>query len=327
MPSSVVDMNPEQWRHHKLLNKLQAALLIAVLAGLLGLLGWILGGADAAWAAVMVAIASYYFNPLLSPHWVLHLYQGRHLLPAEAPQLYQLTRALAERAGLPRTPVLYYLPTPVLNAFATSGGRVSVIGLSNGLLRHLTLEELAGVLAHEISHLRHQDLRLMSFADLLTRLTHWLSLAGQWLLLLSLPLLFLGAYQLNWLLVLILIFAPSLSALLQLALSRSREFNADLGAAELLGTPLPLAAALSKMARYQSGQERSLFWPRRRVAEPSLLRTHPDSAERIRRLLDLQAQNPVVIFPSPYAQQKADYPFLNVPPQRARRRFISGLWY
>lgn len=319
-------MNESQWLQHKLLNVLQSALLVALPAFILGLLGWILGGPLIAGGAALMTVLSYFLNPVMAPHMMLRMYGGRMIYPREAPQLYDVLRELAERGGLPQVPVLYYLPSNVMNAFATGHRNRPAIGLSNALLQRMNLRELAGVLAHEVSHLRHEDIRIMTFADIVTRLTHLLSMLGQIYLLLSLPLLILGDYRINWLPVLLMIFAPFISALLQLALSRTREFNADLGAAELLGSPLPLAEALVKMEYYQGRWVEQILLPWNRVPEPSLLRTHPPTQERIERLLELQGRpNLGPAYEIPVRHERPG--FVSTGSIRPRRRFIWGLWY
>jgi len=280
-------MNREHWENHKRQNILQSVLLIVTLTALVAYLGLILAGSWLAWAAVIVIILAYFFNPLLSPHVVLKLYRGRVLRADEAPQLYRIVNILSQRAGLSKPPVLYYLPSNIMNAFATGHSKNAVIGLSDGILRRLNLQELTAVLAHEISHIRHGDIRVMAYADFTARLTHILSLTGQVLILLSLPFFFLGYFSFNWFPLLVLIFAPIISALLQLALSRTREFDADLGAVELLGNAQYLVQALSKLEHYQGNWIKRIFFPQGYHAEPSLLRTHPPTQERINRLMDL----------------------------------------
>ena len=172
--------------------------MIIALTALVAYLGLILAGPWLAWSAVFVIILAYFFNPLLSPQVVLKLYRGRVLRFDEAPQLYQIVNTLSQRAGLVKPPTLYYLPSDVMNAFATGHPQDAVIGLSDGILRRLNLQELAAVIAHEISHLRHDDLKVMAFADFTARLTQTFSLIGQVFILFSLPLLFLGSFSINW---------------------------------------------------------------------------------------------------------------------------------
>jgi heat shock protein HtpX len=171
----------------------------------------------------------------------MRLYRARPVSAQEAPALWNAVQALTERAGLPRWPELYYLPSQVMNAFAVGTPVNSAIGLTDGLLRHLDLREIVGVLAHEISHVHNNDLRVMGLADLFSRGTSILSLLGQILLLLNLPLILFTQVTVNWWAIALLVFAPNLSALAQLALSRTREFDADLNAARLTGDPEGLA--------------------------------------------------------------------------------------
>jgi heat shock protein HtpX len=178
------------------------------------------------------------------------------------------------------------------------------------------------VLAHEVSHIANGDNRVMGFADLVSRITGMLSLAGQLLLLVGLPLWLLTGVDMPWGPILVLLFAPTLSALVQLALSRSREYEADRSAAELAGDPRGLASALEKLERYQGGLWERLVMPGRKLPEPSLLRTHPPVEERVRRLMDLAAHEhltPLV------AEEPPRYAARGIP--LAPRRHFSGLWY
>ena len=147
-----------------------------------------------------------------------------------------------------------------------------------------------GVLAHEISHIRNNDLWVMGLADAVRRFTRLLSWMGQLLLLLNLPMLGLGGDTFPWLLVLLLIGAPILSFLLQLALSRTREYDADLDAATLTGNPRGLANALAKMERLEGTWLERLLLSGRRRPQRSVFRTHPNTADRIRRLLELESR-------------------------------------
>jgi len=272
----------------RLRNLLQSTLLVAGMGALLGYLAWILGGPFLGMLAILLALAAWVLTPLLSPPLVLRIFHGRPIAPSAAPRLYAVLKALAQRAGLPTVPTLYYVPSDVMNAFAVGDQQSAVVALSDGLLRRLTLEELAGVLAHEVSHISSNDLRVMSFADLIERFTRLLSLLGQLLLLINLPLLLFSEYRIHWVAIAILIFAPTINALGRLALSRNREYNADLEAARLLGRPEPLAKALAKMEQFQGRILEQFIGPGQRLPDPSLLRTHPPTQERVRRLLALR---------------------------------------
>ncbi len=314
---------------HRLGNAIQSLLLVGTLSLLLGALAWILGGPSFVLMAVAAVAILYAANPVASPQLVMSLYRARALGPREAPELYALVSELARRAGLTRIPRLYYLPSQVMNAFATGSPEDSSVAVSDGLLRALTSRELAGVLAHEVSHIANSDLQVMAFADMVSRIAGLLSLAGQVLLVLSLPLVALGGVGAPWLAIMVLLLAPTLSALVQLALSRNREYDADLGAAELTGDPAGLASALDKLERAGGRLWERIWLPDRRVPEPSLLRTHPETRERIARLLEL--------VPREGAWQRLprmpeDNP--RWPPRAAGwdlptrpRRHLLGLWY
>ena len=284
-------MDRDRLNKHRLANFIQSLLLLGGLGTLMGALGWIVGGGMIATVAVVTVMVLYWLNPAVSPRWVLRLYRARPIRSWEAPGLTAILGELARRAELPRTPELYYLPSDVMNAFAVGNRRGAAIALSDGLLRRLDLRELAAVIAHEISHIRHDDVRLMGFADIAGRMTHALATLGALLVLINVPLVALGAVTVSWMAIGVLIAAPAVSALLQLALSRTREYHADAGAAELTADPAALASALAKMERIQGGVFERLFWPQKRVTEPSLLRSHPPTAQRIERLLALSTED------------------------------------
>ncbi len=319
-------MTPSRIAAHKLRNTLQSILLVGVMSALCAYLAWVLGGETMAWLALAMVLVGYVFSPALSPALVMRMFNAEPLPPDAAPRLHETVRALARRAGLKRPPALYYIPSDVMNAFSTGRPGNAAVALSDGLLRRLSLREVSAVVAHELSHVVNNDTRIMAFADLTSRLTSTFSLLGQMLLLVNLPLLMLSNYHISWLPILVLIFAPTLSALAQLALSRSREYDADLGAAELTGDPDALAAALEKMERFQGHILESMFLPGQRLPDPSLLRTHPPTRERIRRLMELKEERefkPRQLDPetppahgSPLARQP-------IPPRWHR----TGLWY
>ena len=322
-------MNPELLLAHKLRNNLQSAALVLMLALLCAYLAALLGGALFAWIALVGVVALYFTNPAISPRLVMRLYRGRPLAPDEVPRLYAILRELSRRAGLDWMPVLYYVPTRLMNAFTTGGRTDSAIALSDGMLRRLDLRELAGVLAHEVSHLANGDIRVMAFADLVSRITGLLSFAGKILVMVSLPAWLITDLNVPWIPILVLLAAPTLSALVQLALSRNREYEADRSAAQISGDPDGLAAALKKLEYYQgSGWER-IFLPGRRVPDPSLLRTHPPTEERVRRLMELREgeQLPRTLGDIFYVEPRSTTGFLTDRLPLRPRWHISGLWY
>lgn len=285
-------MDQPQLRHHRLRNALQSLLLMLALGGLCAWLAWFIGGGPLALFTAAFILFSYRLNPIASPQLAIRLFRGQPLTPSQAPELYQLLHRLAERAGLTHLPLLFYLPSDVMNAFTTGTPREAAIGLSDGLLRRLERRELAAVLAHELMHIANQDIRMMAFADLTSRVTSFFSLTGQFLLLVNLPLFLFTDAALPWGPILLLLLAPSISALVQLALSRNREYEADLGAAELTGDPLALASALTKMEPPHQRMLEQILLPGPRIPDPSLLRTHPPTEARIARLEQLAESMP-----------------------------------
>lgn len=323
MPPTRLDLS--SWRGHRWLNRLQSAALLTAMGGLLGLLGWLLWGTGGILGLLFFGLLAVTLNPAASPYWVMRLYGADRIDPRRAPGLWHAIRTLSERAGLANAPSFYYLPSRVLNAFAVGSPERSAIALTDGLIRQLSDRELLGVLAHELSHIANRDLWVMGLADVFSRTTRVMSLIGQFLLLLNLPLLLLGGATVSWAAILLLILAPNLSALAQLALSRTREYHADLNAAYLTGDPQGLASALAKIEQAQGTWFEQILLPGRRLPDPSLLRSHPRTEDRIDRLAALDAN-------------ASDYGVVGDPPDpfdlagrrkvtRSPRWHLSGLWH
>jgi heat shock protein HtpX len=324
-------MHTQRLLSHKMHNLVQSVLLLGGMALLLMLLGWLMAGAVGIGLAA-VGVVLLLSSQRVSPQLILRMYRARPLNVYEAPELVQIVHTLAQRAELPSLPRLYYIPSALMNAVSVGQQDNPAIGVTDGLLRHLTRRELVGVLAHEISHIRHNDTWVMSLADIVSRLTSLLSLSGQFLLIVSLPMVLLGNYRPPWLLYALLIFAPTLSTLLQLALSRTREFDADLEAIRLTDDPRGLASALAQLERYQRGMLERVLLPGHRIPVPSLLRTHPATEARIQRLLML-ADAPVPQYRVPHAVPlhlfAADSPLALQMPQLigGPRWRLMGLWF
>jgi heat shock protein HtpX len=304
---------------HRWLNRLQTALLVLTLLGIAAVAGSLLLGDGGLWLALAAAGFTLLLEPAAASGLTLRLYGARPLHPDEAPDLWAVLRELAARAGLPAVPVPHYVPSGVVNAFATGSKHHAAIALTDGLLRSLTPRELTGVLGHEIAHIANEDMRVMGLADSISRLTHLLALLGQLAIVLSLPALLLGVTEVNWPSLLVLAFATNLALLAQLGLSRVREFDADRLAAELTGDPHGLASALAKIERV-SRSWRAWLLPGWGNPEPSWLRTHPATAERIERLLELAPPPAMPPFPS-----ARFVPEVTVSPRPPRWR-TGGLW-
>jgi heat shock protein HtpX len=226
-------------------------------------------------------------------------------------------------------PELFYIPSSAPLAFSVGLGKIGAIALSDGLLRLLSWRELVGVIAPEVSLISRNDTRVMGIADVASRLVTSISFTGQLLLVLNLPLYLFGLASFPLFPIVVMMFAPLLMTLLQLALSRSREYEADLSAARLTGDPLGLASALQRMEHFQNLQLRRLFIPYGRVEVPSVLRTHPGTAKRIERLVDLAKD--METEPVGTDDRSVDSPHqilmgINAPTRQPHRR-LSGVWY
>lgn len=268
-------------------NVVQGLVLLGGMVLVFAVIAWLFFGTSGILTVVIVGLVLGLIRPRIPTATVLRMY-GAQPLPFEAaPELHQAIDTLAERAGLRRSPHVYYVRSSLMNAFATGRGKDAALGVTDGILRNLTGRQMVGVLAHEISHIRSGDTRIMNLSDALARMTHMLSYAGMWILPLSMPLTLAGDFR-PLLTGLALIVLPPLMTMLQLALSRSREFDADLEGATLTGDPEGLATALEVLERADgSGWER-LMVPRRRSPDPTLLRSHPSTEERTRRLRQFQ---------------------------------------
>jgi heat shock protein HtpX len=313
---------------HKVINWLHSVELLGGMTLLLGLLGWIFAGpAGICWATI-ITIVSLVISPHLSPRVILRWYSAKPISYKEAPALYSVLRELSQRAKLESTPVLYYVPSKILNAFTTGNRSNAAIAITDGLLNTLSMRELTAVIAHEVGHLKNNDLWIMNLSDTISRITSFLSMSGQVLVFMNLPLLLTSGHHISWTGILVLIFAPTITMFLQLALSRTREFDADLDAAMLTGDPEGLASALAKMERYQGGWMARIFLPGHREPQPSVLRTHPHTQERIKRLLDISRGRYLHQHLSHFYEDGAlafSAPSVHV--QRQPRWRFGGIWY
>ena len=284
-------------------NLVQSVLILMGLGVLLCVCAFVLAGVPGLMGAAALSAGSFVLAPRVPAEVVMRIYRATRVAPDDS-QLSSLIDVLAWRARLERRPDLYIVPSMTLNAFSAGTTDRPVIALSEGLVRRLTLREIAGVVAHEMAHIRNGDLSVMALADVVTRILQGFSVLALGMAAGNAYLSLVGRETLPWLPIILLYLAPAVSNLLQLALSRTREFEADHTAAQLTGDPMGLASAIDRVETYTGHFWEDLLPPvaARRVPQPSLLRTHPPSAERIQRLLTLgrrPAPDPLVIVERP----------------------------
>lgn len=277
-------------RRNRVLNTLHTWLLATGSLALLAVTAWAFGGLTGIIYAVIFGAVSMLLVRRISPQMVLSMYKAREVTAADFPTGARIVAELARRAGLEAVPRLYVIPSKLMNAFAVGRRDQSAIAITDTLARTLTPRELAGVLAHEISHVAHEDVKVMALADMVSRFTSLMSTVGIITLFLNL-----GSYAsgssggIPWLAVIVLLASPTVGGLLQMALSRTREFDADLGAVLLTGDPDGLASALTRLEQAQGRVWENILLPSGRIPDPSVLRTHPLTADRIARLNALKA--------------------------------------
>ncbi len=264
-------------QRQKISHFLRTLLLSAGLATLMLLIGYLLMGWEGlVWAGVFSALGIY-LSGRIPAAYIMRMYRARKLQPWEAAPLRRSLSVLAGRAGLERAPDLYLIPSGQLNAFATGTRAAPAIALTYGLLQRMSWREITGILAHELAHISQNDLRLKGILHVMGRTTRLFSWLGMFLVLVNFPLFLMGEAVIPWIGIALLVAAPGLSTLLMMAVSRTRERNADLEAARLTGDPAALADALAKLEVYNRAQLMEKLMPRK-------LLSHPRTQERIARL-------------------------------------------
>lgn len=262
----------------------QTVLIFALMLGVLLLSGLRIVGALG--LAVVLGMGSFFFVTIQNRASELTPQNAVPLERSNAPGLHALLEELAERAELPRTPDVYLLSAGMMNA-ATLGSREHpILIVTPPLLDTLSRSEVRAVLAHEVAHVRDNDLMSYRIAEAIAMITVVISRVGWLLVLLYLPVLLLSDVEIPLGLIAILLLAPAASVLLQMALSRSREFSADLGAVELTDEPLALASALQKIDNVgRSMLHQVLPVPKKR--DSSVFRSHPAISQRVERLQEV----------------------------------------
>jgi heat shock protein HtpX len=256
-------------------------LAIAGMTLLLAICGWIVGGTEGFHQA-LTGGAPRPHGPVVARETIFRRFGARLLRPAELPGLFSILVGVCSRARLSRLPDIYCLPAPGdMNAYALGGPEGAAIILTEGLLRRMTCDEIAGILAHEVAHIRNNDIWTMSWAAALHRAIEWTSLTGLVLLRAQH-----NGMAVNQPLAALLRAAPSIAQLLRLALSRTRELDADATALELTGDPRALIAVLDKLERHHAGFP-ALPVASREEGTMRLLRSHPATSERVGALLSI----------------------------------------
>jgi heat shock protein HtpX len=277
----------------------RTALLLAGLTALFMLVGLMIGGETGMVIALGLALAMNLFAYWNSDKVVLRLYRAREVDRQSAPQLHGIVAQLADNAGLPM-PRVYIIDNPQPNAFATGRNpQNAAVAATTGLLQSLSEEEIAGVMAHELAHVKSRDTLIMTITA---------TLAGALSMLANFGLFFggLGGNRNNPLgivgVLLVAILAPLAAMLVQMAISRSREYEADRVGAEISGRPLWLASALQKIQRAAQGidnqaAERNPATAHLFIINPlhahkvdGLFSTHPRTEERVARLRQMAAE-------------------------------------
>ena len=326
MISTIATLNPDQQRRHNLRNTLHTWLLIFGAGVLMAVIAWMVYGVGGiVWAAVFGGFGLWSASKA-SSKLVLRLYKARPVAPNELIELQALMRELTARADLPAVPALHYVPSQMMNAFAVGRPEDSAIAVTDGLLRGLDMRQLAGVLAHEVSHIRSGDLKVMALGDILNRITSFMATFGLFGLIFSIPAMLSAGIKVPWLGLVFLLLAPTAGGLLQLALSRAREYDADLDAASLTGDPAGLASALQTLERKQGHMWEGLVLPGSRSPEPSILRSHPKTADRVQRLLSLKKDTTshITIRDDRHQPDRSIVPIVRPPRIHWHR---MGIWY
>lgn len=277
------------------MNYFRTGLLLALMTGLFVAVGFVIGGSSGMVIAFAIALATNFFAYWNADKLVLSMYGAREVDRQSAPGFYGIVEQLAARAGMPM-PRVYIIENDQPNAFATGRNpEHAAVAATTGLLRMLDSDEVAGVIAHELAHVKHRDTLTMTITA---------SLAGAIGMLANFAFLFGGSRDENgnpnpvgWIgMLAVMIIAPLTAVLVQAAISRGREFEADREGATLCGRPLWLASALAKIqhgaeAIQNYDAERNpatahlfIVNPLHGFAWDSLFSTHPPTEERIRRL-------------------------------------------
>jgi len=278
------------------MNTLKTVFLLGLLTGLIVVCGGLLGGRSGMLVALAFAALMNFGSYWFSDKIVLAMYRAKPASPQEAPRLHAIVDRLVARAGIPK-PALFVIPDPSPNAFATGRNPShAAVAVTTGIAELMSDEELEGVIAHELGHIRNRDILISSVAATIAGAITWLATMARWGAIFggfggrsdrdegggAIGLLFMA------------ILAPIAAVVIQMAISRSREYAADAAGAEIAGNPYGLARALEKLghATRRIPMDASPATSHMFIVNPlsgralmNLFSTHPPLEERIRRLL------------------------------------------
>ena len=278
-------------------NLMKTAILMAAITALFMAIGSVMGGRQGMMLALVVALGMNGFSYWFSDKLVLKMYNAKEVDATSAPQFYGMVRELAQCAQLPM-PKVYLIDEEAPNAFATGRNpEHAAVAATTGILRVLSERELRGVMAHELAHVRHRDILISTVSA---------TMAGAISMLANFAMFFGGrnseGRSTNPIVgLLVMLLAPLAASLIQMAISRAREFEADRGGAEISGEPQALAAALQKIERIAKGipletAERHPETAQMMIMNPlsagglrSLFSTHPSTEERVEKLMAMAA--------------------------------------
>jgi heat shock protein HtpX len=288
-----------QKEDRKTMNVMKTGILLALLAGILVVVGGLIGGQQGATIALVMAFVMNFVAYWFSDKMVLAMYGAKQVSEAEAPELHRIVRNLARKAGI-SMPKIYRIHTPTPNAFATGRNpEHAAVAVTTGIEAILNSEELEGVLGHELAHVTHRDILISTIAATIAGAISYLTYMAQWALMFGggdrdrngNPLQMIGA-------IVSIIVAPLAAMLVQMAISRSREYHADEGGAQLTN-PLSLASALRKleignrqvpMQANPGTAHLFIVNPLRGSGIVNLFSTHPPIQDRIARLESMARQ-------------------------------------
>lgn len=278
------------------MNTLKTTLLLALLTGVLVAVGGAVGGKSGATIMLIISFGMNFFSYWYSDSIVLKMYDARQVSDTQAPDLYNMVKGLAQNADIPM-PRVYIIDTDVPNAFATGRNPANgVVAVTTGIMRTLQYEELQGVVAHELAHIKNRDTLISTVVASIAGVISWIGSMAQWAAIF-------GAGRSDEEenggmagMLFTIIIAPLTATLIQMGISRSREFEADETGGKICRNPLALASALQKIEHYAKHavmQQATPATSHMFIINPlsgagktimNLFSTHPDTAQRVAKL-------------------------------------------